>query len=381
MTLRSRAALGALLLLPLGCYESEDPALAPLPGESARVLLTDAPFPYDSVDRVDVYVTRIDAAVTFDTTGNGDWIPIVAPRRRFNLLTLQQGATADLGVGLLEAGQYAAIRMVLDTDSSSIRWTNGTLAQVNWQNSASNGGMVVHALVEAPVEVRLSATANPGAEIVIDFDVGRSFLFDFLGTREFTFLPWIRAVTTSITGAIEGTVTSSHTGTPAPVRNANVTVLRSDSSVAATGRTNASGFYRVAFVTNGTYTVRIEQPELPSLAPMVTAGITVSAGQTTTHSVVLPPAGNGGAYVQITGPSAVGIGGTIALRAAVGDAGGNPVTNPAIAWFVSDTGIAALRDSGTAALVTGKRPGNVAIVAFANGMADTARVAVLSLTP
>jgi hypothetical protein len=363
-------------ILSLGCYEADTSTL-PLQGQVARVLLTDAPFPYDSVDRVDVYVTRIDASATYDTSGAATWTLIVAPRRRFNLLSLQQGTTALLGEGELAAGQYAAVRMVINTDSSAIRWTNGSAAQVNWQNAASGGELVLHALVEAPVQVSAGAS---GAEIVIDFDVGRSFLFDFFGTREFTFLPWIRAVTTSITGAIEGTVTSSHTGLVAPVRNANVSVYRGDSSLAATGRTNAAGFYRVAFLRTGTYRVRVEQPDLPFLAPVVAAGIAVTAGHTTLHSVALPPAGGGGAYVQITGPSSVGVGGTIALRAAVGDAAGNPVVNPVISWTISDTGLVTLRDSGTTAFVGGKRPGTVSITALSGGKADTVTVTVIGST-
>lgn len=364
--------LALTAILALGCYEADD-VLLPVSGQITRVLLTDAPFPYDSVARVDVYVARIEASATFDTSGAGTWTTIVAPHRRFNLLTLQQGTTALLGDGQIEAGKYGAVRMVINTDSSSIRWTNGALAQVSWPRP---GELALHARVEAPVEV-LIGNAFLGAEIVIDFDVGRSFLFDFFGTREFTFVPWIRAVTTSITGSIEGTVTSGVTG---PVRNANVSVYRSDSSLAATGRSDAAGFYLVAFLHAGTYTVHVEQPDLPTLAPIVTHGIVVTAGNTTPHSVVLPKAGGGGAYVQVSGPGSVGIGGTIVVHAAVGDAGGNPVASPTIAWSVTDTGLVALRDSGTTAFVTGRRPGAARIIAGANGMADTATVTVIGST-
>jgi len=375
---RSFAVVAGIALGLLGCYR-DDAGLDPLTGQIARVLLTDAPFPYDSVASVDVYVTRIEASATFDTSGGGVWTSIVAPRRRFNLLSLQQGTTALLGEGALAAGQYQAVRMVINTDSSWIRWSSGSTAAVNWQNGSAGAELVLHALVEAPVRVGQSLTGL-GAEIVIDFDVGRSFLFDFFGMREFTFIPWIRAVHTAITGTIEGWVTSTSAGPPAPIRNANVSVLRNDSSLVATGRTSATGFYRVAFLRGGTYTVRIEQPDLPSLSAVVSREITVSAGQTVSHSVVLPRAGGGGAFIQISGPTSVGIGGTIALRAAVGDASGNPISNPAITWVVSDTGLSALRDSGTTAFVTGKQPGTLRVTATSSGMTDTAVVTVIGST-
>src|SRR5438552_17957405 len=85
----------------------------------AKVLLTDAPFPYDSVTSVNLYVVRIEASTQMDATG-GDWIVIAEPRRTFDLLQLQQGTTAILGEGQIPAGEYHAGRMAIDTSLSSI---------------------------------------------------------------------------------------------------------------------------------------------------------------------------------------------------------------------------------------------------------------------
>ena len=382
-----------VLALTLGsataCYQADDLS-APLDdGARTRVLLTDAPFPYDSVASVDVYVVRIEASAAFDTTGGGQWTLITAPRRRFNLLSLQQGATALLGEGQLASGQYRALRMVINTDSSSIRWTNNTAAQVNWQNYTGTEELPLHALVEAPWSIAPAVGSQVGAEIVIDFDAGRSFLFDFFGTREFTFLPWIRAVHTSITGAIQGVVTSTHSGASAPVQNANVTVYRADSSlapelrtIAATGRTDASGFYRVAFLRAGLYLVRIEQPRMPFLSPVERSGIEVRAGETATNSVVLPDAGANGAYIRLTvsGPAATGPGGTVFLSVAVGDANGDRVTDPVVDWIVSDTSVASLQDSLAFAWLTGKRAGVVDVIATSGTLSDTVSIQIIGST-
>ena len=109
--------LAAAVLLGSGCYQDDTSGPAthkPL----ARVLLTDAPFPYDSIASVNLYVVRIEASAQLDTTGGGDWVTISQPKRTFDLLQLQQGATADLGQGEIPAGQYHAIRMTIDTSLS-----------------------------------------------------------------------------------------------------------------------------------------------------------------------------------------------------------------------------------------------------------------------
>jgi len=183
----------------------------------AKVLLTDAPFPYDSVTSVNLYVVRIEASTQMDATG-GDWIVIAEPRRTFDLLQLQQGTTAILGEGEIPAGQYHAIRMTIDTSLSSIQGFGGEVP-VNWNNYSASNEMPLYASVDYPVNV-----SSEGAEIVIDFDLGRSFLWDLYGTQMFTLFPWLRAISTAATGTIAGTVTTDDNGPVEPVPNASVTV-------------------------------------------------------------------------------------------------------------------------------------------------------------
>src|SRR5438046_7413276 len=199
--------LAAALLFAASCYK--DDTTSPRNGKSlARVLLTDAPFPYDSVARVNVYVASIDASSDLDTTGGGQWVRAATPARAFDLLTLQRGATAFLGEAELDARQYRAIRMVIDADRSSIVYNNGAAPPVRWPWPGS-GAVTLYALVEEPLDLSTRAAAAPGgAVIVIDFDVGRSFLYDYFGTREFTVLPWLRAVNSAATGTLAGTVTT-----------------------------------------------------------------------------------------------------------------------------------------------------------------------------
>jgi len=60
----------------------------------AKVLLTDDPFPFDSVQSVQVYIVSIAVSTHPDTGTSADsmhWATVAAPHRQVDLLTLQQG--------------------------------------------------------------------------------------------------------------------------------------------------------------------------------------------------------------------------------------------------------------------------------------------------
>src|SRR5256884_197895 len=279
----------------------------------------------------------------------------------------------------LLAGGYPAIRMRIDTSRSSVVWKNGSQARVNWQNWSGSEEEPLYALVEYPVNV-----STQGAEIIIDFDVGRSFLYNFYGAKEFILMPQIRAINSAATGTIAGSVTSDYTGATRPIANANVTLCGGaaceppNAYIVATSRSDSAGRYAGAFVRAGSYTVRVEQPDYPFLNPVIVANVTVSAGDTTRLAGSLPKAGSGrGAYVRISGPTSVGVGGTISLNAAVGDAGGNPVVNPAASWASSNSAIAQVTGVGDTASVIGRAAGYATITAASGQLSDTLRVQVL----
>src|SRR5881397_463534 len=139
--------LATALLLGGGCYQDDTSGPAthkPL----AKVLLTDEPFPYDSVSSVNLHVVRIEASTQMDTSG-GDWVVIAEPRQTFDLLQLQQGTTAILGEGQIPAGEYHAVRMTIDTSLSSIRSPAGQIP-VNWNNYSGSNEMPLYASVDYP---------------------------------------------------------------------------------------------------------------------------------------------------------------------------------------------------------------------------------------
>src|SRR5437868_11105537 len=275
----------------------------------------------------------------------------------------------------MPAGQSRAGRMTIDTSLSSITWNDAAQhpAPVNW-----HGWSTIYAFVEYPVNV-----PTQGADIVLDFDVGQSFLFNYYGTNEFDFTPHLRAINSAAAGAIAGVVTQGANGTTQPVSNAQVSVYgtypgRADLTyLEATGRSDGDGRYKVAFLPPATYVVRIEEPFLPNLDSVTTSGVEVTAGNTTPLSVLLPNAGSGGgAYVRISGPTSVGVGGTITLFAAVGDASGNPVQNPSVTWTSSPADTASVTGFGDSARATGRMEGVATITATSAGLSDMHRVQI-----
>lgn len=385
----------ALGSLAAACYQ--DDATHPQLITPTKVYLTDDPFPYDSVGSVNIYVTRIDASTTypFDTTGPNTWVEIASPHKRFNLVTLQQGATAFVGQNTLDAGRYSALRMTINVDSSSIIDYNGHPAAVNWQLGCCPtvpGEMSIAAQVEPVLTV--DSGGGSGGEIVIDFDLGRSFQYNLYGSQEYTFIPWLRALNSAATGAIAGTVTAADISgqNVAPAANADVTVYVGNPAdlatwyVAATSHTDANGHYNVAFLLAGTYIVQLELPGRPWLAPAVKTGVSVNAGKTTSLSVQLPSASSGGASIYMSGPGTVGVGGSIALHAQVWDSTGKPVTNPVISWASRDDSVAIVAgvltdslggDSLSSVLVAGIGQGTTWIVATSGPLRDSLQVTVL----
>src|SRR6266568_2106099 len=143
--------VAAVLLAAGGCYQ-DDSVTTVNRKPVARVLLTDAPFPYDSLGSVNVYVVRIEANAESDTSGTGNWVLVTEPGKSFDLLALQQGATALLGEGELPAGQYHSIRMTIDTNRSSIIWNSAGQAPVNRHDKSA-----IYTFVDYPV----SGTSRP----------------------------------------------------------------------------------------------------------------------------------------------------------------------------------------------------------------------------
>ena len=170
------------------------------------VQLTDAPFPTDSVQSVDVFVVRVDARLadadsasaaqgtSDDSASTGGWTTLARPNRSVNLLAYQNGAALPLGDTAVAAGSYLGFRLVIDAAKSGITLKNGqVLTGTSTPNivfpSASRSGIKVVLTKSVDVADRDTTT------VLIDFMVGDGFIMrgNSIAQNGLLFKPVVRA--------------------------------------------------------------------------------------------------------------------------------------------------------------------------------------------
>ncbi len=367
---RLSLALFAVATIAVACYKDDVTTALPNSGKPmAKVLLTDDPFPFDSVQSVQVYIVSIAVSTHPDTGTSADsmhWVTVAAPHRQVDLLTLQQGLTDSLGIGEVTADQYKAVLVTINVDSSAgIRFKNGSQAVVRWNGAGQESYGV---FVEAPINI-----PDTGAVIVIDFDVGRSFVYNQLGDGAFDFFASVRAVNRAATGSIAGAVMHDTSAGPAgPVADATVSAWGGGPSnwyILSTGKTDAAGHYRLAYLLPGTYIVGVEPPSGSKFGSALDSNVAVNRGFETTHNVTLS-AFRGDVF--ILGASSMQMNHTNPLEAIVVNAQHQQDPNAIVAWQNLDTAVLTLAvDSNRYARVTSRIVGTGRIVAASGALADT----------
>ncbi len=367
---RLSLALLAVATIAVACYKDDvTTALRNSGKPMAKVLVTDDPFPFDSVQSVQVYIVSIAVSTHPDTGTSADsmhWVTVAAPHRQVDLLTLQQGLTDSLGTGQVTADQYKAVLVTINVDSSAgIRFKNGSQAVVRWNGAGQES---YASFVEAPITI-----PDSGAVIVIDFDVGRSFVYNQLGDGAFDFFASIRAVNRAATGSIAGTVRHDTSAGPAgPVADATVSAWGGGPSnwyILSTGKTDAAGHYRLAYLLPGTYIVGVEPPSGSEFGSALDSNVAVNRGFETTHNVTLSVFRGD---VFILGASSILVNHTNPLEAIVVNAQHQQDPSAIVAWQNLDTAVLTLAvDSNRYARVTSRIVGTGRIVAASGALADT----------
>jgi hypothetical protein len=273
------ALMAAAASAPMACTSYETGPGGPAGEGKTAVFLTDAPFPFDRIERVDIHIAAIALSPQADTSeGLPEWVTVAHPERTFNLLDLQNGTTALLGEADVPPGQYRAVRVTFDPERSGMTDRDGGHPVIDWQ--AKGDVPSLFSLVEEPM-----AIDENGEDIVIDFDVGRSFLPDS-SSDGFLFIPFLRAITRAGSGAIEGRLVNEESGEPIPL--AAVSIHYAFDSVSALGplmstvRGDQSGAFRASFLRPGRYAVLPEDLVRGTAGPVrtveVTAGRVTDAG-------------------------------------------------------------------------------------------------------
>jgi hypothetical protein len=263
--------------------------------------------------------------------------------------------------------------MAIDTDSSSITMVDGRQAAIQW------GRAGVHAL-HATVYQPLVNWADDQGDIVIDFDVGRSFVpADDLGIdADFVFLPHIRAVNARATATIDGTVRDGAGPAPGAIVYAHRIFGEEAVVLAATAHAGTDGRYTLAFLDAGDYLIearRAARGAVSAFAPVVT----VLMGDRRTVDLALPGDSAGPALV-VWGPSLIAVGDTVLFHARAVDAQGDSVASPSVGWTSGNAAAAGVIGEGAAPRVAGRAVGSSWIVGRWNGMGDSVLLNVAAST-
>jgi hypothetical protein len=287
MTNRTLLSLVASCSLAIGaCADSTGGGTGTL-----TVRLTDAPFAFSEVSRVDVYIVRIDAKQAEPTTSEAGseenmtgWTTIATPEAAINLLDLTNGTTINLGQATLPTGTYRGFRLIIDPMQSGITLKDGTQPDIQWPSAARTG---IKIKLDAPI-----ALTSGGSAVVVDFDVGRSFVMrgNSIAQNGLLFKPVLRGTATDITGSASGTIRGDNATGPL-LADVTVEVLKAgtligdtdDANVVATTKTDANGAFKFGFLLPGTYVVRATPATGSSYKPaLLTGGLVVATGQETT---------------------------------------------------------------------------------------------------
>jgi hypothetical protein len=279
------------LLLPLACGDSTSPSSNM---GTVVVKLTDAPFPTDQVASVNVYVVRVEsrtataddaeADANLDNGSAAGWTTLAQPNATFNLMALQNGATATLGEAALAPGTYNGLRLIIDPSKSNVTLKNGTVLNggstpnVSFP-SASRSGLKI--LLSKPLTVVAGTTTT----LLVDFDVSDSFVMrgNDITKNGLLFKPVIR-------GSVIDAATVNATVRLANATNTALDLLRSGAAV--TGATN------IAF--GASSACSMFTAAAPALAIALTGTTTPIAGLT------LPTLVAGTSYTIVAYPSATG---------------------------------------------------------------------------
>lgn len=287
---RRLSALSVAALAFTGCAESSGPSMGTL-----SVRLTDAPFPFSEVARVDVFVVRVEArnaepteAEAEDENNRGGWTTIATPNVSINLLDLAGGVTTNLGAATLATGRYNGFRLILDTDRSTITLKNGSTPPIHFPSAGQSG---IKIKLDKPIDL-----TEDGSVVTLDFDIGRSFIMrGNTVDKGFNFKPVIRAVAQDITGSVIGSVRANSTTGPG-VAGASVEVLTAGSlltdndpsHIVATSATDANGDFRITFLLPGSYVLRATPPAASGFKPALLPGaLTVTSGAETLAQVIV----------------------------------------------------------------------------------------------
>ena len=266
----------AAVVLVSACSSTEPPS-------SARLVVRLADGPGNQVESAIVWISGVYLVPGTDPAGGHLVVASFAPAQDYELTDLQNGVTALVGETTIPEGDYSQLRMVVDsarvTLKAPLTFSDGSSSVVLKTPSAQQTGIKVN--FDAPVRVAPGVTV-----LVVDFDVGRNFVFNGPATAPhgMLFKPVLHATTMDIASTIGGTLgpdAARAAATVYAIIPVGADPLATDSDTVSTASVNA---------TTGAYTLLYLDPRVSLTTPFTI--LATSTGYTPQAQSVAMPDGN-----------------------------------------------------------------------------------------
>lgn len=226
------ASLFLIAMIFAGC-EKDSTSSQSTPGTGTlRIYLTDAPTTAH-FDSINIRFSQVSAHL------NSEWIAVQNIPITVNLLDLVNGQTIVFGSNEVPAGKYTQIRIIIDDAWVVI---NGERKPLDVPSGAQTG------LKLGPEFTVLEGLTY---ELVVDFDVNRSIVVTGPPHNPgYKLKPIMRIMPMAISGSISGTVIN-HDHFPVAY------AIQNSDTITSTIANPISGFFKLAFLPAGVYTVSI----------------------------------------------------------------------------------------------------------------------------
>ena len=270
-TLILTASLLSIVLLSFtGCQKT---------GEATghlSILITDAPFPIDSISEATVTITRVELRKEEESEEN-PFTTVWEGSQEFNLLDLRNGVVQELAEVEVPAGAYNLIRLYVEEAGIVIKNSG------SYSMKVPSGSQTGIKLFIAP---SLQVSGGLTSEVMLDFNLEKSFVLKGNlkspeGIKGFNFKPVIRAANMSTTGTILGAVSDAD---QVPISGAAVSMVLE--GIETTAYTDEAGSYAFAAVPAGTYSLTASKD---GFEPLTVEEVVVVEGNKTAQDFVLEP--------------------------------------------------------------------------------------------
>lgn len=241
------AALSFFLILGAGCNTDDD--FNNQTDGKLIIKLIDGPFPTDLVAEANVTISSI-LVRNVDENAGSPFLTLTEEEMSFNLLDLTNGVTATLVDKQIPAGTYDQIRMIVS--EANIVLKDQTIYDLKIPSGEQTG-------IKIMLDPLVVIAEDLGAEIILDFDVSRSFVVQGnpdtpAGIKGFIFKPVVRSANKDVTGSLSGKVTDTE---EVALEGVQISVF-SGAELVSTTFTTEEGKYKILGLLPGTYIVTAE---------------------------------------------------------------------------------------------------------------------------